>query len=100
MYTYQSWSEQSEAVRAKLNLFNREHDRFWRAYTSECAFVVPDEKLGRISITNELMDWAGLDHEVVFCGRAFMVEIWAKGNLDGSRTPQDEYVTLAQAILG
>ena len=54
MYTYKEWEEESNAVKARLNFFNKEHAEFWREYMRDRAFVEPDEKLGRITIPKKL----------------------------------------------
>ncbi len=100
MYTYESWEKESEAVRSRLNLFNRDDERFWRAYTSNRSFVVPDEKIGRISIPKALLESVGISREAVFCGRDFKIEIWARENLDGTALSEEDYVALAEKTLG
>ena len=100
MYTYESWEKESEAVRSRLNLFNRDDERFWRAYTSNRSFVVPDEKIGRISIPKALLESVGITREAVFCGRDFKIEIWARENLDGTALSEEDYVALAEKTLG
>ena len=60
MYSYEEWSRESEAVKSRLNFFNREHDAFWREYMRDRAEVQPDEKLGRISIPKRLLDDIGV----------------------------------------
>ncbi len=100
MYTYESWEKESEAVRSRLNLFNRDDERFWRAYTSNRSFVIPDEKIGRISIPKALLESVGITREAVFCGRDFKIEIWARENLDGTALSEEDYVALAEKTLG
>ena len=100
MYTYEAWEKESEAVRSRLNFFRRDDERFWRAYTSDRAMVVPDEKFGRISIPGELLASVGIEKEAVFCGRDFKIEIWPKESLKSTSLPHDEYVALAEKILG
>ena len=100
MYTYESWEKESEAVRSRLNLFNRDDERFWRAYTSNRTWVVPDEKVGRISIPKALLESVGIEKEAVFCGRDFKIEIWAKDSLESTSLSEDEYVALAEKTLG
>ncbi|MCF0164523.1 MAG: division/cell wall cluster transcriptional repressor MraZ [Bacteroidales bacterium] len=100
IFAYSVWERESEAVKAKLNLFNREHDAFWRAYMKNRAMVVPDEKLGRISIPKALLDSIGVQKEVVFCGKDFKIELWAKEKVDVDTIEGDDFVALAEKILG
>ena len=91
MYTWQEWSNMSEAVRSKLDLaFNDEHMKYWRTYMSNTAHVTPDAKLGRISIPKELLEAAGITKDVVVLGVDYKVEIWAKEKMDGSTEVQPQ----------
>ena len=55
MFTWQEWEAMSQAVRAKLDLaFNAQDIRYWRTFMSNTITVVPDAKLGRITIPEEI----------------------------------------------
>ena len=101
MYTWQEWANMSQAVRSKLDLaFDEDHIRYWRTYMSDTVTVVPDAKLGRITIPREILDKAGIDKEVVFLGVDYKVEIWAKEEIDGGRLSADEFRMLGRKISG
>ncbi len=99
MCSLQEWERQAEAVKAKLNPFNREHNQFWRDYTRDRAEVVPDEKTGRILIPRYLLDMIGITKEVVFAAEDYQIEIWAKEHRP-ERTHEDEIAASAEKILG
>lgn len=101
MYTWQEWTNMSQAVRSKLDLaFDEDHIRYWRTYMSDTVTVVPDAKLGRITIPREILDKAGIDKEVVFLGVDYKVEIWAKEELEGGRLSADEFRQMGKKISG
>lgn len=100
VFAYLEWERESQAVRSRLNLFNREHDLFWRSYMKDRALVIPDGKFGRISIPKELLLSVAIVKDVVFCGKDFKIEIWAKEKFDENGITQDEFVNLAEKILG
>ena len=100
MYAYSEWERDSQEVRSHLNKFNPEHDRFWRAYMRDRALVVPDEPYGRISIPKELLDSVGVIKDVVFSGKDFKIEIWAKEKIEADRISESDFAELAQKILG
>ena len=101
MYTWQEWANMSQAVRSKLDLaFDEDHIRYWRTYMSDTVTVVPDAKLGRITIPRESLDKAGIDKEVVFLGVDYKVEIWAKEELEGGRLSADEFRQMGKKISG
>lgn len=100
MYTYQEWEKESEKVKERLNFFNKEHTQFWREYMRDRAMVEPDEKLGRISIPKKLLAEIGAEREIVFAGNDHKIEIWAKEVYNAKRMEQQDFVSLAEKILG
>ena len=100
MYTYEQWEQDSDSLRSRLNLYNRDHAAFWREYMRGTAVVEPDSKLGRLSIPKELLAEAGITREVIFSGSNFIIEIWDKTAFESGRMTSDEFVSLAEKILG
>jgi len=100
MYTYEEWEKQSEAVKARLNFFKREHAAFWRAYMRDRATVEPDEKTGRILIPKHLLEMISVAKEVIFAGNDHKIEVWAKEQFQGTKMDEAAYVALAEQILG
>lgn len=102
MYTYREWEAGSEAVRAKLNFFNRKHEAFWREYMRGTAEVAPDGKVGRILIPRALLEKVGIGNgtEVIFSGSNHFIEIWAKSDFENNGMSSEEFVALTEDILG
>ena len=101
MFTYQEWEMMSQAVRSKLDLaFDDDHIRYWRTYMSNTVTVVPDAKLGRISIPKEILETAGIAKDVVFLGVDYKVEIWAKEKIDGGCLTPEEFRLMGKKISG
>lgn len=95
MYTMEEWDRQSAEVRSRLNEFNEEHARFWRAYMRDRDIVEPDAKFGRITISKELLDRIGVTKEVVFAGNDYKIEIWPKEKYEASRISNEEFIAIA-----
>lgn len=100
MYTYQQWEEESNEVRSKLNFFKKEHSNFWREYMRDRAIVEPDEKLGRITIPKKILESIGAEKEMIFVGNDHKIEIWTKELYNKKQMGSEEFVALAQSILG
>ncbi len=100
IYTYQEWEKESEGVKSKLNFFNKDHNRFWRGYMSDRALIEPDEKIGRITIPKQLLDSIDVSKEVVFSGNDHKIELWAKETFDACKLSNEEFVSIAENILG
>lgn len=101
MYTRQEWEKMSQAVRSKLDLaFDEDHIRYWRTYMSGTVSVVPDAKLGRITIPEDILSSAGITKEVVFLGVDYKVEIWAGEAIANSMLTTEEFRRLGKEISG
>ena len=101
MTTEKEWERKTEEIRGKLNIdFNSEHEKFWSDYTSDCALVEPDEKMGRILIPKRLLDKIGVNKEVVFLGSVFKIEVWAKERYRTKEVSESEHVETARKLLG
>ncbi len=100
MFTYEEWVRQSEGLKSRLNFFNRDHAKFWRAYMRDRAVVEPDAKFGRIGIPKRLLDAIGAEKEVVFCGNDHKIEIWAKERYEANIISDEEFVALAVNLPG
>ncbi len=99
MYTWEEWGRQSAIVKSKLNTdFNERHEKFWRAYMHNSAIVVPDAKLGRISIPKKLLELIDVEKEVIFSGNDHKIEIWAKENFESSIISNEEFVSIANML--
>ena len=67
---------------------------------SDTVTVVPDAKLGRITIPKEILDKAGIEKEVIFLGVDYKVEIWAKEELEGGSLSTEEFRMMGKKIAG
>lgn len=98
MYTYEVWNRETEEIRSKLDFFNHDHVLFWREYMRDVDIVEPDSKLGRISISRELLDAIGITKDVVFFGIGHKLEVWAKDAFEASRITNDNYISIARSL--
>ena len=99
IFTMEEWERQSQEVYERLDVkFNREHDKFWREYLRHRAVVIPDAKLGRISIPKQLLESIGITKEVVFSGCDYKIELWAKESYTSSGLSEDEFLAIADKL--
>lgn len=98
MYTFDEWTRQTDKIKENLDFFNPDHVTFWREYMRDVDIVEPDSKLGRISISRELLDAIGITKEVVFFGVGFKLEVWAKTAFDASRITNDSFISIARSL--
>lgn len=98
MFTFEEWQQQAESIKSKLNFFNPNHANFWRKYMQDSAVVVPDPKLGRISIPANLIEMSGFTKDVIFAGKGFKIEIWDAAAYREKEMSTSDYQALAQEL--
>ncbi len=57
---------------------------FRRAFAATAEEVVPDQKTGRITISQQLREYAKLTNEVIVAGAFTYVEIWDKATFEAN----------------
>lgn len=100
IFTFREWEKESESIKSRLNFFNREHSLFWRNYMSDRAIFEPDAKFGRITLPKAMLDSIGVQKEVIFVGNDYKIELWAKEKYELSKLGNEDFVALAEKILG
>lgn len=98
MSPYETWYMETEDIRSKLDPFNHDHQLFLREYMRGVEVVEPDARLGRISISRNLLDAIGVTKEVVFLGIERKMEIWAKESYEQSQITNEQYVAIARSL--
>ncbi len=80
IYTMKDWESQIEKISGlpESQSFVRNFIRHMAANAVECGF----DKQGRISIPQELKEYAGIQKELVTVGAITKIEVWAKETWD------------------
>lgn len=78
VYTTEGWEKLQEKL-SKLPLTNPNARRIVRYYTSGAMECVPDNN-GRITLSQTLREFAGLEKEIVSIGCNDRAEIWSRKN--------------------
>ena len=81
IYPEQSWNEQLDLLRSKLDKWDRHQSMIFRQFVSDVEEVTMDSN-GRILIPKRYMDMAGIQQEVRFIGMDDTIEIWAKEKVE------------------
>jgi MraZ protein len=100
IFTKDEWTKRIADKERSLNQDDSEDDTLWEHMMYDTALLEPDEKMGRIQVPKNLLEKVGVTKEVVFAGKGFKIELWAKENFKKDRLPQEEYVKLRQKKLG
>lgn len=81
VYPESVWNEQMDALRRKLNRWNKAHQQVFRQFVSEAEMVQLDAS-GRLLIPKRCLQVANIEQDVQFVGMGDTIEIWAKQNTE------------------
>ncbi len=96
---FNQWESELGKIRYRLNAYNRDHNKFIRAFFKGLAEVSFDGN-GRILIPRKLKEQVGADSEVVLVGVDSHVEIWDSKEFGILEIEPKELGQLAEKILG
>jgi len=99
LYPMKEWERQNQIIRARTNPYNKEHAKFLRMFFSGTAEVIPDAS-GRVLLPKRLLDYAGIEGEVVMAGQYGKIEIWAADRYEKVSRADNEFASMAERILG
>ncbi len=99
LYPKALWEEIRVEV-DKLNLYNKQNRAFVRYFYRGATVLSPDSA-DRILLPKRLLEYAGMEKEVILSAMAGRIEIWAKDEYDLmlEEEPED-FSDLAEAVLG
>ena len=84
----------------KLNKFNKKNNDFIRRFTAGVQLVDLDAT-GRILIPKNLMDFAGIEKQVVMSSSVNIIEIWDKDKYEKAiDDAADDFADLAEEVMG
>jgi MraZ protein len=99
LYPLNEWERQNKIIRATINPYKKEHNRFLRNFYRGAAELLLDNN-NRMLIPKRLLEEVGILREVVLAGQDSKIEIWPKEIYDGAGAGQDEFASLAEKIMG
>jgi MraZ protein len=99
MYPMEEWERQNKIIRSRTNPYNKEHARFLRMFFSGTAEVSLDAN-NRMLLPKRLMEFAGINDEVVLAGQSGKIEIWASDQYGKVSLADDDFAAMAEKILG
>lgn len=99
LYPKNEWDMISADVN-KLNLYNKKNREFVR-YFYRGATELGLDGTSRLLIPKNLLDYAGIDKDLVMFAFSNRIEIWAKENYDRLLTDEPEdFSSLAEEVMG
>ena len=99
LYPIQEWNLMMEKIN-KLNKFKKKNNDFIRRFTAGVQLVDIDAT-GRILIPKNLIDFAGIDKQVVMSSSVNIIEIWDKDKYEKAIDDATvDFADLAEEVMG
>ncbi len=96
---YPDWEQEMNEIRARVNMYNRAENKFYRQYFRGAAEVIFDGN-GRMLLPKRLLEKISLPKELVLVGVDNKIELWSKAVYEGDEMSEGELALMAEKILG
>jgi len=99
IYTKKEWDKKLDEL-DKLNQYENKNIEFIRYFTRGATELMPDAT-GRVNLPKGLLDYAGIDSEVVLTCQINKIEVWDKVAYDKMMDDEPaDFAALAEAVMG
>lgn len=98
LYPESVWNAQMDELRAKLNRWNKDHQRIFRQYVSDVEVVVLDGN-GRFLIPKRYVQMTSIVQGVRFIGMGDSIEIWSEESVDKPFMEPEEFGAALEQIM-
>lgn len=99
LYPSNEWTRISAEVN-KLNLYNKKNRDFAR-YFFRGATELAMDAAGRVLLPKALLEYAGVESDLVLFAYSNRIELWSKANYDNLLTDEPEdFASLAEEVMG
>ncbi|MCH5310687.1 MAG: division/cell wall cluster transcriptional repressor MraZ [Prevotella sp.] len=99
LYPESVWYEQLDALRAKLNRWNKEQQMIYRQYLAEAEILQLDGN-GRFLIGKRYLQMAGMTQDVRFIGMGDCIEIWSNDKTEKPFMEPEAFGAALEEIMG
>lgn len=98
LYPQTVWNEQMDALRQRLNRWNRQQQQMFRHYVSDVETLSLDGN-GRFLISRRYQEMAGIEQTVRFIGVGDTIEIWADAEYNKFAEQEDDFANALEQMM-
>lgn len=99
VYPENIWNRQMDALRKRLNRWNKAHQQLFRQFVAEAEMAQLDAS-GRLLLPKRCLQAADIQQEVEFIGMGDTIEIWAKQKAEEPLMDQESFGKALEEIMG
>ena len=98
LYPESVWNEQMDALRQRLNRWNKQHQQVFRQFVSEVEVLSLDGN-GRFLIPKRYQRLALIEQDVKFVGMGDTIEIWSSQLAEASQMQAEEFSAALEGLM-
>lgn len=98
LYPESVWNEQMDALRQRLNRWDRQHQQLFRQFVSEVEVLTLDGN-GRFLISKRYQKLAAIEQDIKFIGMGDTIEIWSQTLAEESQMKPEEFGAALEEIM-
>lgn len=98
IYPESVWNDQVDALRQRLNRWNRQHQQIYRQFVSDVELISLDAS-GRLLLSRRSLEKVGIRSQVRFLGVGDTIEIWAADDSPGPYMDEEEFGKALESLM-
>ena len=98
LYPENVWNEQMDALRQRLNRWNKQHQQVFRQFVSEVEIVTLDGN-GRFLVPKRYLRMADIEQDVKFIGMGDTIEIWSNAKAEQHQMSPEEFGGALETLM-
>jgi MraZ protein len=98
LYPETVWNEQMDAMRQRLNRWNKQHQQVFRQFVSEVELIALDGN-GRFLIPKRYQRLASIEQDIKFVGLGDTIEIWGVLKAEEQQMTPEEFGNALEQLM-
>ncbi len=98
LYPESVWNEQMDALRLRLNRWNKQHQQVFRQFVSEVEILSLDGN-GRFLIPKRYQKMADIEQDIKFVGLGDTIEIWSMRKAEEQQMQPEDFEQSLETLM-
>ena len=99
LYPESVWNEQMDALRQRLNRWNKQHQQVFRQFVSEVEVLTLDGN-GRFLVPKRYLRMADIEQDVKFVGMGDTIEMWSNVKAEQGQMNPEDFGKALEELMG
>jgi len=99
LFPMDEWERQNNIIKERINVYNREHNKFVRGFFKD-SYEVKLDGSNRLLLPRRLLNMIDADRELVLAGQSIKIEIWPVEAYNNIESGDSKFAALAEKIMG